>query len=155
MKTLSAFLFTAVACLVIAAVLQIRRDDYLTGTQLAGWALVPLTLLLGFTWPTTCKVKTTRRKPCGNDAYGFIFGCSKTSNHWLNKFLVRVGLKRDITQEAEHRRSTSNYAAMQQTAPESLPIKVTVDDNGLSLFGFWVSVISAAAGIIQVIIAIR
>jgi hypothetical protein len=36
MKTVSALIFTAVACLVAAAVLNIRHDNYLTGSQLIG-----------------------------------------------------------------------------------------------------------------------
>lgn len=156
MKALSALLFVAVACLVTVAVLKIRPHDLLTGTQLIGWAFVPLAVLLGFTWPTTCKVKTTRRKPCGNEAYGFLFGCSKTAGHWLGKFLVRLGLKRNTAKEAaERRQPTGSYAAMQHVAPESQPIRVTVEDNSLGLCGFWVGVVSALTGIIQIIISIH
>lgn len=155
MKVLSAFLFLAVTCLVIVAVIKIRRQDFLTGTQLAGWAFVPLAILLGFTWPTICKVKTTRRKPCGNEAYGFLFGCNRTAGHWLNKFLVRLGLRRNAMKEAERRQSTGGYAVMYHVTTESQPIKVTVEDNGLGLCGFWIGVVSAITGIVQVIIAIH
>jgi hypothetical protein len=155
MKALSAFLFIAVSCLVAAAALNIRRDDFLTGSQLIGWAFVTLSVLLGFTWPTTCKVKTTRRKPCRNEAYGFLFGCGRTAGHFSNKFLVRLGLKRDNAKEVERRQSSGDSVSMQQAASESKPIKVTVEDNGLGLCGFWVGAVSAVTGIIQVVITIH
>ena len=72
MKALSALLFLAVAGLVTAGVIKLRQDYFLTGTQLIGWAFVPLAILLGFTFPTTCKVKRTNRKACGNESYGFL-----------------------------------------------------------------------------------
>ena len=74
MKALSALLFLVVAGLVTAGVIKLRQDYFLTGTQLIGWAFVPLAILLGFTFPTTCKVKRTNRKACGNESYGFLFG---------------------------------------------------------------------------------
>jgi hypothetical protein len=68
---------------------------------------------------------------------------------------VRLGLKRDYTKEVERRQPSGGSVSMQQAAAESKPIKVTVEDNGLGLCGFWVGVISAVTGIIQVVIAIH
>jgi hypothetical protein len=63
LKALSAFLALTVVGLVIAGVVQIRHDYLLTGTELIGWAFVPLALLLGFTLPVTCRSRglTARR----------------------------------------------------------------------------------------------
>jgi hypothetical protein len=153
MQAISALLFLATTGLVAASVIKIRHDDFLAGTHLIAWAFVPLTVLLGFTWRTTCKVKTTSSKPCGNDAYGFLFGCNRTAGHWLGKFRVRLGMQRDEVKQAKRRQATGNYAVMYQVAPEPQPMKVTVEDNGLGICGFWVSVVSAVTGIIQVVIA--
>jgi hypothetical protein len=146
MQALSALLFLAVLCLVIAGVTKIRNHDLLAGTQLIASMFIPLFFLLGFTWRTTCKVKTTRSKPCGNEAYGFLFGCNKTVGHFLGKFLVRLGLQRDAVRHVER-----SYAVTYDTTSQVRPIKVTIEDNGLGVCGFWVGVISAAAGVIQVI----
>jgi len=40
---------------------------------------------------------------------------------------------------------------MYQDTPEANPIRVTVEDNGLSVCGFWVGVVSAVAALIQVV----
>ncbi len=50
MKALSELLSLAVVGLAAAGVIQIRHADLLTGTELIGWAFIPLALLLGFTW---------------------------------------------------------------------------------------------------------
>ena len=153
LQALSAFLFLAVAGLVTAGVINVRDDDFLTGVQLIGWAFVPLAILLGFTWPVRCRVKTTRRTACGNNAYGLLFGCSKTVGHWTGKFLARIGLPRDDPKPVERRQSAGNATTMYQppSLSQSQPIRVTVEDNGLGICGFWVGVVSALAGVLQVI----
>lgn len=151
MRTISALLVFAIVGLVADGVVRLRHDDFLTGTQLMGWALFPLALLLGFTWPVRCKVKTTRRKACGNYAYGFLFGCCKTAGHWTGKFLVRLHLQPGEVKPVERRQPGSSRAQMHQGAPQSRPVKVTVEDNARSICGFWLSVICAVAAVVQVI----
>ena len=149
MKALSALLILAVAGLVTAGVIKLRQDYFLTGTELIGWAIVPLTILLGFTFPARCKVKTGRRKACKNDSYGFLFGCNRYG-HWKEKFLVRLGWRGEA-KPIERREPKGSYALAYQPAPQSQPVKVTVEDNGLGVCGFWVGVVSAVASVIQVI----
>lgn len=150
MKALSALLFLAVAGLVTVGVVKIRHDYPLAGTELIGWAFVPLTILLGFTFPARCKVKTGRRKPCKNDSYGFLFGCNRYG-HWKEKFLVRLGWRGEA-KPIERRQPKGSYALAYQPAPQSQPVRVTVEDSGLGVCGFWVGVVSAVASVIQVII---
>lgn len=151
MKALSALLFLAAAGLVAAGVIKIRHDDFLTGARLIGWAFVPLAILLGFTWPARCKVKTTSSKACGNDAYGFLFGCTKTAGHWMDKFLVRLRLRHGEIRPVARRKPAGSPMPLYQPAPQSKPIRVTVEDNGLGVCGFWVGVVSAVASVIQLI----
>jgi hypothetical protein len=151
MKALSALLFLAAAGLVTVGAIKIRHDDFLTGTRLIGWAFVPLAVLLGFTWPARCKVKTTIRKACGNDAYGFLFGCTKTAGHWTDKFLVRLRLRHGEVKPVARRQPADSSVPMYQPASQSKPIRVTVEDNGLGVCGFWVGVVSAVTSVIQVI----
>jgi hypothetical protein len=151
-KALSALLVLAVAGLVAAGIVKIDHHYLLSGAQLIGWAFVPLTVLLGFTWPARCRVKTTRRKACGNNAYGVLFGCHKTAGHWTAKFLVRLHLKgTGEAKPVEHRRVPANTVAFSQPVPPAKPVKVTVEDNGLGVCGFWVGVVSAVASVIQVV----
>jgi hypothetical protein len=110
--------------------------------------VLPLALLLGFTWPTTCRVKTTRRKPCGNASYGFLFGSGKTPGHWRYKFLYQLGLQREVIKPLQPRKRNGSYAVMYQDTPEVNPIRVTVEDNGLRVCGFWVGVVAAVAALI-------
>jgi hypothetical protein len=66
MRTVSVLLILAAAGLIAAGLVKLRHDYLLSGSELIGWAVVPLALTLGFTWPVMCKAKTTRRKACGN-----------------------------------------------------------------------------------------
>jgi hypothetical protein len=152
MKALSWFLFLAVVCLVIVGIAKLRQSDLSTGTELIGWSFVPLAILLGFTVHTTCGVITTRRKPCGNDAYGFLFGCTGYG-HWRKKFSARLGFGKDEPQLVQRRKPANVQVLMYQPAPESEPLKVRVENSGLAICGFWVGVVAALAAIVQIITA--
>lgn len=155
MRTLSGLLLLAAAGLIAAGVVKIRHDYFLTGAGLIGWAIVSLALVLGFTWPVMCKVKTTKRKACGNWAYGFLFGCSQTANHWTGKFVVRLGLKRQgEAKPVGSRRPSANTLVLSQPAPPSRPIKVTVEDGILAKCGFWVGFASGIVSVVQAIISL-
>ena len=152
MKAISALLVLIVAGLITAGVGKLRHDYYLDGTQLIGWAFVPLAILLGFTWPTRCKVKKTNRKACGNWAYGFLFGCTKAAGHWTGKFLVRLGLKGDEAKPVERRKPAVGYALMHQPAPQSKPPKMTVEDTRLSVCASWAGIVSAVIAVVQAVV---
>ena len=154
MRIVSALLFLAVAGLVTAGVIKIRHDDFLTGTQLIGWALVPLALLLGFILPVRCRVKRTNRKACGNWAYGLLFGCRKTAGHRTEKFLVRIGLGRDEAKPVERRQPKGSTVVFNQPVPRSKPVKVTVEESALAKCGFWVGFVSGIVGLTQAIISL-
>jgi hypothetical protein len=152
MQGLSWFLVLAVVCLVIVGVANLRHDDLLTGTEIIGWAFVPLALLLAFTVHTTCGVPTTRRTPCQNDSYGFLFGCTGYG-HWLRKFLTRLGIQKDTPQQIPRPQPDSVQVLIYQPASDSQPMKVAVENNGLAVCGFWVGVVAAVAAVIQIITA--
>lgn len=154
MKAISALLFLAVAGLVVVGIDQMRHWDILTGWKLIGWALVPLAILLGFTWPTTCKVKKTNSRACGNWAYGFLFGCTKTARHWTGKLLVRLGLKGDEARPVESRKPKGSYALSYQPAPQSRPIRVTVEDTRLGTCASWAGIAAVLLAVVQTIIAV-
>ena len=155
MRAVSALLFLALVSLISAGAAKLRHDYFLSGTELIGWAIVPLALLLGFTWPVRCRVKTTSRKACGNWAYGFLFGCTKTAGHWTGKFLVQLGLKRGSEAKPVQRRHPSaNTVTLNQPAPHSQPMKVTVEESALAKCGFWVGFVSGIVGVVQAIISL-
>jgi hypothetical protein len=149
MRAVSAVLFLAVAGLVTAGVVEIRHDYLLTGAELIGWAFVPLALLLGFTLPVPCRVKRTNRKACGHWAYGLLFGCRRTAGHWTGKFRVRIGLGRGEAKLVERRQRSGNTVVLNQAAPQSKPIKVTVEESALAKCGFWIGFVSGAVGIVE------
>lgn len=153
MKALSWLLSVAVVALVAVGVVQIRHDDLLTGTELIGWALLTLAVLVGFTWPTRCRVETSRHTACRNDAYGFLFGC-RGYGHWKEKFLIRIRMRHGEVKPVQARAPAAAQAFMYQPIPQPEPMKVIVEDNARSRFLFWVAVISMVAGIAQTIIAV-
>jgi hypothetical protein len=153
MRTLSACLSLAIACFVVATVINIRHDDFMTATHLIGWTFALLAVLVGFVWPTRCEVETSLRRPCRNEAYGFLFGCWQSAHH-LDKFLVRVRMNREITRSTRRGTTESRVSALQMP-PESEPLKVSVENDVFSIMGFWIGAVSAITGIAQVVIAVR
>jgi len=151
MKAASSFFSLAIIGLVIAAIAVLQHHNFLTGTELIGWALLPLAALVGFTLHTTCGVATTRRTACKNDSYGFLFGCTGYG-HWLEKFLIRLGFRKNELRQVPQRQPDSGQVFMHQPASQAQPIRVTVEDSARSVFAFWIALISAIAGIIQVIV---
>jgi hypothetical protein len=153
MRTVSVLLLLSAVGLIAAGIVKLRHDYVLSGAELMGWAIVPLALTLGFTWPVRCRAKTTKRKACGNWAYGFLFGCTKTPSHWTGKFLAQLGSRREGEVEpAGRRRSSESSAVFNQTAPQSQPVKVTVEEGALAKCGFWIGFVSGIVGIIQAVI---
>jgi hypothetical protein len=152
MKAISALLVLVVAGLITAGVVQLRHDYLLTGTQLIGWAFVPLAILLVFTLPVTCRVKTTGRKACGNWAYGLLLGCGKVAGHRTGKFLVRLGLKGDEAKPVKSRKQASSYGLAYQPPPEPKQQKMAVEDSRLSVCASWAGIVSAVVALIQAIV---
>jgi hypothetical protein len=153
MAGLSWLICLAVVGLAAAGVVQIRQHDILTGVELIGWAFVPLAILLGFTWPTRCRVETSRHTACRNDAYGFLFGC-RGSGHWKEKFLIRIGVRRGEMRPVQPRRPAPAQVFMYQPFPQTRPVKVIVEDNVRSKCAFWIALVSAIAGIVQAVVAV-
>lgn len=150
MRAVSALLLLAVVCLAAAGAAKLRQDYFLAGAEFIGWGFVPLTLLLGLTFPVKCKVKRTNQRTCGRWAYGLLFGCYDVAGHWTGKFRARLRLVRG-EEQAVKRRPPAGTAAMYQVAAKSQPIKVTVEDGFRGICGFWIAVASLVATVIQVI----
>jgi hypothetical protein len=79
-------------------------------------------LVLGFTLPVRCRAKTTRQKACGNWAYGFLFGCTKTPGHSTDKFFVQLGLKRGSETQAVGRRSAKHRSVHENQERQPGPV---------------------------------
>jgi hypothetical protein len=155
MRAVSVLLLLAVAGLIAGGVVKLGHDYFLSGAELIGWSIVPLALTLGFTWPVMCRAKTTRHKACGNWAYGFLFGCTKTPRHWGGKFFAQLDSKRGGEAKPVGRRESSeNTAVFSQAASKSQPIKVTIEENTLAKCGFWIGFLSGIVGIIQAAISL-
>jgi hypothetical protein len=154
MKALSTILFLTAGSLITASVTNIYHRDFLTGIQLIGWALVALALLLAFTFPVKCKVKTARSKACGNNAYGFLFGCSQAAGHWFGKFRARLGLQGDMVKPVGRSLPKASDTAMYQVTGESQPVRVKIEDSTLSICASWATVISAITGIAAITISL-
>lgn len=151
-RVASIFLIVAAAGLIVAGAAKVRHDHLLSGSELIGWAIVPIALALGLTWPVMCRAKTTNRKACGNWAYGFLFGCTKTAGHFTGKFRAQLGSNHEA-EPAGSRQSSEKSEVFRQIAPDSKPIKVTVEEGILAKCGFWVGFVSGVVGVIQAVVA--
>jgi hypothetical protein len=150
-RVASAFLFLLAAGLVAVAVTKVRQHETLSGVQIGAWAFLPLALLLGFTMPVQCRVRTTRGTACGNEAYGLLFGCNKAAGHAFNKLRARLHVPSNAETPIRHAKPTPNLAVMYNIAPELEPLRVTIDDSPLSRCGVWAGILSAIAAVIGVV----
>lgn len=149
MAAVSALLSLVILVLFILAVVAIRHGDWHTGLKYIVWALIPLTLLLGLTVRVQCRVKTTRSKPCGNEAYGLLFGCTKTPRHWWGKFSARLGWQREAEYVGQRR---GQQAVMYQPAPGKAQAKLSIEDSTLSKCASWATLASAVIAIVGILI---
>jgi hypothetical protein len=149
-RAVSILLLFAASGLIVAGVVKIRHDDFLPGSELIGWAIVPVAVVLGLTWPVMCKAETANRKGCRNWAYGFLFGCTKAPGHFIGKFRAQLGSDQE-PKPAGSRRPTGDGEVFKQIAPSSEPIKVTVEEGVLAKCGFWIGLVSGIVGVIQAI----
>jgi hypothetical protein len=153
MRTASGFLIVAFIAFVAAGIAYLKHADISTGAELIGLGFVPLAIAFGFTLHTTCKVPTTRRTPCKNDSYGFLFGCTG-NGHWLEKFFIRLGFRRNEPQQVQRRRPDSVQVFMYQSPSRTEPLKVSVETSARDICGFWVGVVSMVAAIVSVVITV-
>ena len=144
----SAFFFLLALALGTVAVAKIRQDETLIGAQWAAWAFLPLALLLGFTLPVRCRVRTTRGTACGNQAYGLLFGCSNAAGHRFGKFRARLGIGKDISEQPPVGNRT---AVMYQPAPGPRTMKIHIEDSALTRCGSWATLVSAVATVIGLV----
>jgi hypothetical protein len=136
---------------VVVTVAKVRQGEVLSGTQFAAWTFLPLALLLAFTLPVRCGVKTTRGTACGNEAYGLLFGCNKAASHWFGKFRARLGIGKDISEQAPVGKRT---AVMYQNAPGPRTMRITVEESALTRCGVWATLVATVATIVGVIATI-
>lgn len=151
MTTLAVWLFLTAIALVAWAVFSIHDKHAHTAVALIAWALIVVSPIPLFIWPTECKVINTRGKACMQTSFGFLFGC-KRYYHWWPKFFARLGYRRSTLKQASQHQPTGNTTVMHQAALESEPIKVRVEDNALTVCGTWAGIISAATGVIGLIV---
>jgi hypothetical protein len=150
MRRASAFFLVVFIALMAAGIAYVKRDEILTGSELVGLAFVPLAIAFGFTLHTTCKVPTTRRTPCQKDSYGFLFGCTG-NGHWLRKFLIRFGFRKNEQQVVNRRRPDDVQVLMYQPPSHTEPLKVAVETSARDICGFWIGVVSMIAGVISAV----
>ena len=147
----SAVLFLLALGLGTVAVAKIKQDQVPIGALWATWACLPLALLLAFTLPVRCRVRTTRGTACGNQAYGLLFGCRNAAGHWTGKFRARLRIGKDISEQAPIGKRT---AVMYQHAPGPQAMRIVIEDTAFSKCGVWAAMVSAVAGVAGVIVAI-
>jgi hypothetical protein len=153
-RVLSAFLFLLAAGSIAIAVTKIRQGENFVGVQFGAWAFLPLALLLGFTLPVQCRVKTTRGTACGNEAYGLLFGCNKAAAHSFNKFKARLHLQSNAETPIRHAKPGPDVAVMNNVTAGQTPLKVTIDDTVLSRCGVWAGIISAVATVAALVVSV-
>jgi len=150
MYTASAWLFLVTMLLVGWAVLSLHDKDTRAAIVATAWALIFASPIPLFIWPSTCGYTNTRGRPCPEPSYGFLLGCRRYY-HWWPKLLVRIRLLKEAQRQVERHQQTRDTAIPQSASGDSVPL-VRVADSPLSLCGAWAGIISAATGVIALII---
>jgi hypothetical protein len=79
-----------------------------------------------------------------------LFGCSRYG-HWRAKFCARLGWQNGAERSIQPSQSSGDYAVMYQPASGSAPMRVKIEDNGLTVCGFWVGVGGLVLAVIQTV----
>jgi hypothetical protein len=147
--------------LIIALAVLISAFDHrhwADGFRALGAAVLAAAALLAFTLRTACRVTTSKKRPCQNDAYGYLFGCRNVPGHRLAKFYARLGLQREAVRSVAvpARGSSASYQAgsARSRQPDPRTVMVTVNSSGMGVCGFWLSLVSTVAAVASVILGI-
>lgn len=142
--------------LVACAALAISTNDTQTGSVLIALALLIVSPIPLCMWPTECRVINKSNNPCKQTAYGFLFGCSHYY-HWWPKFFARLGFHREALRQAGYHRSDANTSTVHRSEPQpqSEPLRIRIDDSALSMCGTWAGIVSAATGVVGLIVTIH
>lgn len=143
-------LVAATIAFAATSVSSFRHGHAGAGLKELGGALLALGIALTFTWPTRCRVVTTKRKPCKNEAYGFLLGCPQAGDHHLAKLRIRLGW-----QEAGLARATTEGGDAGPTilASESV-VMLSIEQSKRDTGGFLLGLVSTMAGVASVVIGV-
>lgn len=154
MTTLAVWLFVITIFLLAWAALSIYEKHAPTALVLIAWALIFVSPVPLFIWPTECRVVNKRGNACTQTTFGFLFGCSRYY-HWWPKFFARLGYKRSALSRIYKTQPTGNANLMHQAVSETRPVKVAIEDSALTTCGTWAGIISAAVGVIGLIVGVH
>ena len=157
MTSTSVALILLALCLAACAGLAISANDVQIGIVLIALALLIMSPIPLFIWPTECRVINKSGNPCKQTAYGFLFGCSYYY-HWWPKFFARLGFHTEALRQVGYHQSAANKSTtVRESAaqPQAEPPRVRIDDSALSVCGTWAGIVSAATGVIGLIVAIH
>jgi hypothetical protein len=126
---LSGIFTLAILVLLVLAFVAFKHHYFLIGFRYLAWADVPFTPLVLLTFPTMCRVETTKDKPCRNNAYGFLFGCGQQTAHRWGKFYAQLGFKNAAARLIQPNRPTR--ASAPSSHAQAQPEAVTVADGGV------------------------
>jgi hypothetical protein len=132
------------------AVTSLRHGHASSGLKEIGIALLALGIALTLTWPTRCRVTTTKGRPCRNEAYGFLLGCPSAGDHHLAKLRIRLGW-----QESGLARATTDSGELGPTilASESV-VMLSIEQSKRDTGGFLLGLVSTVAGVASVVVGV-
>lgn len=141
----------AIAALILAAYASFHRDAIASGVQAAGSALILLGICLMFTWPTKCRVATTKELPCKLDSYGLLLGCSQY--HRSDKLRIRLGMvSRDGLTNAKP--ADGPEIAIPGIWAKDSVVTLTLGSAKGDTGAFILGLVSALAGVASVVVSI-
>jgi hypothetical protein len=149
-RFLTAVLVIATIAFAATSISSLRQGHTASGVKELGGALLALGIALTFTWPTRCRVITSKGKPCKNEAYGFLLGCPQAGDHHLAKLKIRLGW-----QEAGLARATAGDGEAGPTilASESV-VMLSIEQSKRDTGGFLLGLVSTLAGVASVVIGV-
>jgi hypothetical protein len=127
-----------------------RHGHASSGLKELGVALLALGFSFTFTWPTRCRVITSKGKPCRNEAYGFLLGCPSAGDHHFAKLKIRLGW-----QETGLARTTTGSGEPGPTifASESV-VMLSIEQSKRDAGGFLFGLVSTLAGVASVVVGV-
>ncbi|HEX3962303.1 MAG TPA: hypothetical protein VHZ03_37695 [Trebonia sp.] len=134
----------------LGAYASFRRGAVAAGVEALGSTLIILGICFMFTWPTKCRIVTSKESPCKNESYGMLLGCR---HHTMDKLRIRLGMLSAGALKNTRPADGPDVALPNMWAKDSV-VSFTIDSGAGDTSAFVFGLVSAVTGVASVIVGV-
>jgi hypothetical protein len=140
----------AVLISVLVACSSFRKGAVAAGVEGLGSTLIVLGICFTFTWPTKCRIVTSKDLACKNESYGFLLGCR---HHTTDKLRIRLGMVSAAALKNAKPADGPDVNMPNIRAKDSV-VSFTIESGAGDTSAFVFGLVSAATGVASVLVGV-